>query len=217
MSFFNPHLFSKRWQWRMLLAPRIACRQQAAYNPAQSWHLLGQAERREHLAQDELDAHFKACNTARSSDLAKPIPPAAKVLLCDRLGGFQRAEGRAWNIKHSWRVIPGHQLRETTMKLTTIAVASILAFSSTLALAQSGGAGGSGGSTGASSGGSSGSTASGAGTTGSSAGTSSSYVNGTGGSPGPNTSDALSHGTAGNSMGGINTSPSTSSGTPGGK
>jgi hypothetical protein len=44
------------------------CRQQAACNPSQSWHLLGQAERWEHLAEEELAAHFKACNTA--SDLA---------------------------------------------------------------------------------------------------------------------------------------------------
>jgi hypothetical protein len=38
------------------------CRQQAAYNPDQSWHLLGQAERWEHLAAEELASHFKACN-----------------------------------------------------------------------------------------------------------------------------------------------------------
>jgi hypothetical protein len=37
------------------------CRQQAAYNPDQSWHLLGQAERWEHMAEEELAAHFKAC------------------------------------------------------------------------------------------------------------------------------------------------------------
>jgi hypothetical protein len=54
----NGECFSRR------VTPSL-CRQQAPYNPAQSWHLLGQAERREHLAQDELDAHFKACNTAR--------------------------------------------------------------------------------------------------------------------------------------------------------
>ena len=40
------------------------CRQQAAYNPDQSWHLLGQAERWEHLAAEELASHFKACNAA---------------------------------------------------------------------------------------------------------------------------------------------------------
>lgn len=38
------------------------CRQQAAYRPLQSWHLLGQAERWEHLAEAELKAHFDACN-----------------------------------------------------------------------------------------------------------------------------------------------------------
>ena len=46
-------------------------RQQAAYNPAQKWHLLGQAERWEHLAEQELASHFKECNTTGSSDLAK--------------------------------------------------------------------------------------------------------------------------------------------------
>jgi hypothetical protein len=38
------------------------CRQQAAYNPARSWHLLGQAERWEHLAEEALASHFKDCN-----------------------------------------------------------------------------------------------------------------------------------------------------------
>jgi hypothetical protein len=38
------------------------CRQQAAYNPDQSWHLLGQAEQWEHLAAEELASHFNACN-----------------------------------------------------------------------------------------------------------------------------------------------------------
>jgi hypothetical protein len=46
-------------------------RQQAAYNPAKKWHLLGQAERWEHLAALELASHFKECNTTVSSDLAK--------------------------------------------------------------------------------------------------------------------------------------------------
>ena len=35
------------------------CRQQAAYNPAQGWHLLSQAERWEHLAQAEIVSHFR--------------------------------------------------------------------------------------------------------------------------------------------------------------
>jgi hypothetical protein len=43
------------------------CRQQAAYNPDQSWHLLGQAEQWEYLADEELACHFKACNAADSA------------------------------------------------------------------------------------------------------------------------------------------------------
>jgi hypothetical protein len=46
-------------------------RQQAAYNPSKKWHLLGQAERWEHLAARELASHFKECNTTSSSDFAK--------------------------------------------------------------------------------------------------------------------------------------------------
>src|ERR1039458_8825133 len=46
------------------------CRQQAAYNPRQKWRLLGQAERWEHLAEEELAGYFKACNAASSSGLA---------------------------------------------------------------------------------------------------------------------------------------------------
>src|ERR1700712_1945685 len=38
------------------------CRQTAAYNPDKSWHLLGQAERWEHLAEAELASHFQECN-----------------------------------------------------------------------------------------------------------------------------------------------------------
>jgi hypothetical protein len=41
------------------------CRQTAAYNPDKSWHLLGQAERWEHLAEQELASHFKECNVNR--------------------------------------------------------------------------------------------------------------------------------------------------------
>jgi hypothetical protein len=42
------------------------CRQAAAYNPDKSWHLLGQAERWEHLAEAELASHFKECSGDRS-------------------------------------------------------------------------------------------------------------------------------------------------------
>jgi hypothetical protein len=41
------------------------CRQAAAYNPEKSWHLLGQAERWEHLAEQELASHFQDCNADR--------------------------------------------------------------------------------------------------------------------------------------------------------
>lgn len=36
-------------------------RQTAAFRPRQSWSLLGQAERWEHLALAELEAYFNAC------------------------------------------------------------------------------------------------------------------------------------------------------------
>ena len=38
------------------------CRQQAAYNPSESWKLLAKAEHWEHLAAKELAFHFKECN-----------------------------------------------------------------------------------------------------------------------------------------------------------
>ena len=47
------------------------CRQQAAYNPAQSWHLLGQAEWLEHLAEQELASHFENCNDTGISNVWK--------------------------------------------------------------------------------------------------------------------------------------------------
>jgi hypothetical protein len=49
------------------------CRQQAAYNPDQSWKLLARAEHWEHMAHAEMSSHFKECNTTSSSDLAKPV------------------------------------------------------------------------------------------------------------------------------------------------
>jgi hypothetical protein len=53
------------------------CRQQAAYNPDQSWHLLGQAERWEHLAEEELASYFKDCNGTEAVPRVKPgmTPP----------------------------------------------------------------------------------------------------------------------------------------------
>ena len=38
-------------------------RQEAGYSPFNSWQLLGQAERWEHLAEAEISDHFKDCNT----------------------------------------------------------------------------------------------------------------------------------------------------------
>jgi hypothetical protein len=46
------------------------CRQHAAYNPAESWKLLAQAERWEHLAMQEMASHFRACNATGSNDPA---------------------------------------------------------------------------------------------------------------------------------------------------
>ena len=46
------------------------CRQQAAYRPDQSWKLLGQAERWEHLAEAEIAALFKDCNSENDRRLA---------------------------------------------------------------------------------------------------------------------------------------------------
>jgi hypothetical protein len=51
------------------------CRQQAAYNPAQSWKLLAEAEYWEHLAEVEMSSHFKECNTTESK--AHELRPAA--------------------------------------------------------------------------------------------------------------------------------------------
>jgi hypothetical protein len=47
----------------------LLCRQQAAYNPAQSWKLLAEAEYWEHLAHAEASSHFEECYTTSSSDL----------------------------------------------------------------------------------------------------------------------------------------------------
>jgi hypothetical protein len=58
---------------RRLRAMGSLCRQQAAYNPAQSWKLLAEAEYWEHLAPAETSSHFEECNTSSSSDFAKPV------------------------------------------------------------------------------------------------------------------------------------------------
>jgi len=47
------------------------CRQSAVLNPLNSWKLLGDAERWEHLAEAEIAFHFKECDTTSSSDAVK--------------------------------------------------------------------------------------------------------------------------------------------------
>jgi hypothetical protein len=47
------------------------CRQHAAYNPSQSWQLLADAERWEHLAAIEMSSHVEPSKSERSGDLAK--------------------------------------------------------------------------------------------------------------------------------------------------
>jgi hypothetical protein len=47
---------------RRLRARGSLCRQQAAYNPDQSWKLLAEAAYWEHLAEVEVSSHFKECN-----------------------------------------------------------------------------------------------------------------------------------------------------------
>jgi hypothetical protein len=42
-------------------------RQQAAYNPNESWKLLAQAEHWEHLAGLEASSHFEECNADNSN------------------------------------------------------------------------------------------------------------------------------------------------------
>ena len=56
---------------RRLRAMGSLCRQQAAYNPAQSWKLLAEAEYWEHLAEVETCFHFEECNSLRSTVPAK--------------------------------------------------------------------------------------------------------------------------------------------------
>ncbi|WP_210192225.1 hypothetical protein, partial [Bradyrhizobium japonicum] len=52
---------------RRLRARGSLCRQQAAYNTAQSWKLLAEAEYWEHLAEAEISSYFKECNVPRPS------------------------------------------------------------------------------------------------------------------------------------------------------
>ena len=53
---------------RRLREMGLLCRQQAAYNPAQRYRFIAEAEYWEHLAEYELAVHFDECNAYRSSD-----------------------------------------------------------------------------------------------------------------------------------------------------
>ena len=54
----------------------LLCRQQASIHPDQNWKWLAQAERWEHLAEAELEAHFRARNAMMDAE-AKVEPLAA--------------------------------------------------------------------------------------------------------------------------------------------
>jgi hypothetical protein len=47
------------------------CRQLAVFDPIHSWKYLIEAQKWEHRAEAEIASHFKECNTAGSSDLAR--------------------------------------------------------------------------------------------------------------------------------------------------
>lgn len=53
---------------RRYRALALLCRQQAVFHPEESRDWLGQAERWEHLAQAEIEAHFRECNATGSLD-----------------------------------------------------------------------------------------------------------------------------------------------------
>ncbi len=57
---------------RRLRAMGSLCRQQAAYNPAQKWKLLAEAEYWEHLAEVEMSSYFGECNASGSDGFARP-------------------------------------------------------------------------------------------------------------------------------------------------
>lgn len=58
-------------------AVALLCRQQAVLHPEASWQWLAEAERYEHLAEAEIEAHFKDCNGGSNLTSAPPVlgPP----------------------------------------------------------------------------------------------------------------------------------------------
>jgi hypothetical protein len=71
------------------------CRQQAAYNPAQSWKLLAEAEYWEHLAEIETSSHFEECNMERLSGLSKIVGPSDKNDTGDKTMSSRETVARA--------------------------------------------------------------------------------------------------------------------------
>jgi hypothetical protein len=61
---------------RRLRAMGSLCRQQAAYNPAQSLRLIAEAQYWEQLADHELAVHFEECNSNSCSDVANAVGSA---------------------------------------------------------------------------------------------------------------------------------------------
>lgn len=59
-----------------LRAMSSLCRQQAAYNPAQSWKLLAEAEYWEHLAAAETSSLLEETNSGRSRDRVEMRVPS---------------------------------------------------------------------------------------------------------------------------------------------
>jgi hypothetical protein len=61
---------------RRLRAMGSLCRQQAAYNPAQSLRLIAEAQYWEQLAEHELAVHFDECNSYLGTDGANVVGSA---------------------------------------------------------------------------------------------------------------------------------------------
>ena len=51
----------------------LICRQRAVFDPEHSWKHLGDAEKWEHLAYDEIAANFRKCKIAGSAELDSPV------------------------------------------------------------------------------------------------------------------------------------------------
>ena len=54
---------------RRLRAMSSMCRQQAAYNPAERWSFIAEAEYWEKLDELELAVYYEECNSSRTEDV----------------------------------------------------------------------------------------------------------------------------------------------------